>query len=1140
MFSQFILDDLIHPDDRSLAEATLYILRDLPGDSRTFDIRSRHKEGHWLWLEVTASNQLKNPEIQAILITSRNITTRKISPAKPVVDQLQTIAQDMQRHESQIRSVLDSMKDALLTISWPDRQLIYASASVESIFGYPAQCFIDDPDFFKKVVHPDDLEMANDAMIKGFRDGVVELEHRIILPDGQVRWLFRRAWVTRDERGRPIQINDTAQDITARKQVEAALRTSEELYRSLVESSDAAISLVDSNGHYLYLNGVAAKPFGQPPESLVGKTVSELFPFDNNNIVLSRIQRVIETGQGIIVDSEAAPAGLNAWFRVSVQPVHDSSGKPYAALIHASDITAKKLAEQVALRQNEILQQSRNLIALSDLEGNITFMNKGGTELIGAIDIQQVIGLPTYTFYTPEDMAKIRDEYMPTMLQTGQWHGENRLKTLSGQLIDVDQTIFPIRDPNGAIIEFATIMFDITERKAAEKSLRQSENHLRSLMDSQTAFNIRVDQADLLSYCNRRYTDQFGWLASSLIGIPALNTIYPDDRDKAMAAIRQCMAQPGVPIQLEVRCSTAEGGTFWTHWELILIQDNDGNFAAMQCVGFDITKQKQAEAELHALNEVLEQHVLDRTAELERSQKYLQALHEITVDLTQISDPDQFYKQAVAMAIERLEFDRISLFLYDVEHNMAMGTYGTDQYGHLCAEHAVQFKVTTDGNMWKSLQKPNRYHLLEQTPLVYGHVQVGSGWHVTVPLRSGDQSLGWLVADNLIQHKPVSLLQLEILGQYGVFISASLVRRQVESVLQKTTDQLQAILEHSTAGIFMKDLDGQLLLFNRPADIDLEVIEKLGSTVLPPASDAGIDYVEIPRKISVIDKPVSYEGTVDDHTYWVTNFPIFDDQDQVYAVGGIATDITTRKLYEQSLERALQHEKELGELKSRFVSMASHELRTPLAVILSTTETLSAYRDRLDSTQIDSRLDKIRQQVVHMRDIMEDVLQLTRIQAGFVDFRPILGNLDMLCREIVEEFQNQTKYRERITYHCANSPVLLDFDNRLMRQVISNLLSNALKYSSDEDPVFIDLAQVDTEITLKVSDQGIGIPAVDLPHLFEPFHRAENVGAVSGTGLGLSIAKQSVEAHGGVLTVESQVDEGTTFTVRFPVTTQPH
>jgi signal transduction histidine kinase len=248
-------------------------------------------------------------------------------------------------------------------------------------------------------------------------------------------------------------------------------------------------------------------------------------------------------------------------------------------------------------------------------------------------------------------------------------------------------------------------------------------------------------------------------------------------------------------------------------------------------------------------------------------------------------------------------------------------------------------------------------------------------------------------------------------------------------------------------------------------------------------------------------------------------------------------DITRRKQTEDALRQALAKEKELSELKSRFVSMASHEFRTPLATILAATETLAAYRHRLTDEQVERRLDRIKEHVGYLKDIMDDMLLLAKMQARRVQFTPVLLDLDALCRSVLSEFQSRPDVKHRLVYTCAGDIREVRLDRKLVRQIISNVVNNAIKYSPAEKPVTIHLEYAPEEVILTVRDEGIGIPEADQKHLFEPFHRAANVGDVSGTGLGLVIVKESVELHGGTVSVESQVSVGTTLTVTLPVQT---
>ena len=235
------------------------------------------------------------------------------------------------------------------------------------------------------------------------------------------------------------------------------------------------------------------------------------------------------------------------------------------------------------------------------------------------------------------------------------------------------------------------------------------------------------------------------------------------------------------------------------------------------------------------------------------------------------------------------------------------------------------------------------------------------------------------------------------------------------------------------------------------------------------------------------------------------------------------------------LQQAYEKEKELSELKSRFVSMASHEFRTPLTTIGLSTESLIVYRDKLTNEQINQRLGKIQSQVQHLSEITEDVLQLARLQANRMEFHPIWLDLDELCRSILADLQSVPEEKQRLVYRCDEPLPTAYVDKRLTRQLIYNLVANALKYSPADKQVVTTLMHIDQALVLTVTDEGIGIPAADLPYVFEPFHRAANVGAVAGTGLGLVIVKEAVELHGGSITVQSEVTVGTTFTVKLPV-----
>ena len=253
-------------------------------------------------------------------------------------------------------------------------------------------------------------------------------------------------------------------------------------------------------------------------------------------------------------------------------------------------------------------------------------------------------------------------------------------------------------------------------------------------------------------------------------------------------------------------------------------------------------------------------------------------------------------------------------------------------------------------------------------------------------------------------------------------------------------------------------------------------------------------------------------------------------------------DITERKKSESEIREALEQQRALNELRSRFVAMTSHEFRTPLAAILSAEELLRHYGDRLPQPERIEVLDSIAGGVQRMSRMMDRVLLLGRADAGMVDFSPRRMALAPLCERIIAEARaQQPEGKSDVALEVDADVGEGDYDEKLLRHIFSNLLSNALKYSPGGGNVAFRVRREGKGVTVfEVADQGIGIPAEEIGHLFESFHRASNVGAIQGTGLGLAIVKNAVEMHGGTITVASTLGEGTTFTVRLPAAGPAH
>ena len=249
----------------------------------------------------------------------------------------------------------------------------------------------------------------------------------------------------------------------------------------------------------------------------------------------------------------------------------------------------------------------------------------------------------------------------------------------------------------------------------------------------------------------------------------------------------------------------------------------------------------------------------------------------------------------------------------------------------------------------------------------------------------------------------------------------------------------------------------------------------------------------------------------------------------------LQSEIAERQRLEEELRHALAKEKELSDLKSRIISVVSHEYRTPLATILSSTELLEHYSHSWQEEKKQRHFQRIESSVHHLTRLVNDVLMFSKAEAGKLEFNPVQLDVVEFCRDLIEELQLPAQKQHSIHFRCLGIHQDVYLDEKLLRQILSNLLSNALKYSPDGGKIQFDLIFDQNTVTFRIQDEGIGIPAKDQPQLFDTFYRSSNVGTISGTGLGLAIVKRCVDIHRGQIVVESEEGVGTTFTVILPL-----
>ncbi|MDX1993926.1 MAG: ATP-binding protein [bacterium] len=361
-------------------------------------------------------------------------------------------------------------------------------------------------------------------------------------------------------------------------------------------------------------------------------------------------------------------------------------------------------------------------------------------------------------------------------------------------------------------------------------------------------------------------------------------------------------------------------------------------------------------------------------------------------------------------------------------------------------------------------------------------------------------------------------------------------RKRVEDELRTSEGRLKAVLKSVPMILWTVDQDGALSMLegNALARVGVSQTDALGKPLKAVLSVEDVLTADVQTALSGTEQTA--EGEINGVTFEMRQGPIYNAEGEIVGVIGVGMDITERRRAQAEILRMLEKERQLAELRSKILTTISHEIRTPLAIIGTSRDLLQRYSDRMTLEQRDGHLNKIRAQIDNILRLIDDMLILTRSARGELEFQPRTVSITSLCRSVAEDLNatlNGSGHRIVFSESPCLDPIVAD--EWLLRQMLMNLLGNAVKYSPDSTEVLFRVSCEADQVVLQVEDRGIGIPEAEQEHVFDVFYRAENVGALPGTGLGLTIVREAVKLHNGTVEIASEVNAGTTFTVRLPL-----
>lgn len=688
-----------------------------------------------------------------------------------------------------------------------------------------------------------------------------------------------------------------------------------------------------------------------------------------------------------------------------------------------------------------------------------------------------------------------------------------------------------MKNERGEVVKLVGTVRDISERRLQSKALQDSEARLRNIIDNTNAIITTLAFDGTITFASNTFQTTLGFAADDVIGRNFQEFLHSEYSASVGELMQQGARGELEGTNLEIRARHANGSWLWLNVITSLVRDENGAPSHFVSIARDISAQKNMEEKLRRSEESL--------AEAQRMAHLGSWYSDLTTGVIEWSD--ELFR---ILGLERINSPYDGSGFLEIVHpsDKTLVRTGLKQavYHHEMVQEEI--RILRKGSLrWLDVRVKPMTDADGNTIALFGTV-----WDIT-ERKITDQQIRAL---NLTLEERVQdrTQQLE----------------EANKQLRSSQSNLKTLIESTNDAIWSIDRSYCLTAMNAACYSLLTVYNnyreaKLGMNSLylmpggtPEEWKGFYDTVLIGDRFT---KHLRYEIEELIADFEISFNPIIDEHGDITGAVIYSRDISLRKQAEDEVRRALEQERELSALKSRFVVMVSHEFRTPLTTIRASAELLERLRERLLPEKQREYLYDIQQAVDTMSHLLEDVLYLGKADAKGLDFEPSSINLSKLCENIINGFEIVPENEHRIIAHITGAlPKLLWLDEKLLRHILTNLLSNALKYSPEDLPVefrihYLPPASTNEQgstgatqgekdaqgiVRLSVKDSGIGISEEDLRHLFEPFYRATNVGNISGTGLGLAIVKQAVEAHHGTITCQSEIGLGTEFIVAIP------
>ena len=1008
------------------------------------------------------------------------------------------------REQPQLRELLGGLDIGVWYCDLPFSNLNW-DVTVKRHFGLPPDAAVTIDTFFERL-HPED-RVRTAAKIQASIDShtAFDMEYRTLADSGALRWIRAIGTTTYDPSGVATRFDGLTLDVTKRRRSEEEANTSRKALTEVFERIADGFVVFDRDFRYSFLNQTAAELVGRGAEELVGRRVTEIFPGFEHTPFWEALQRAQITQK--VVELEEFFGPLRKWVNVRIFPANDGLS------IYLRDITEQRTSEE-KLRMNELQFQTLansipQLAWMAHADGGIFWYNQRWYQYTGSTP-EAMEGWGWKSVHAPEMLERVESAWMESIRTGNPFDMVFPLRGADGTFRPFLTRVEPIRNSEGAVLRWFGTNTDISSQREAEDALRSNQERLRAALEAAATgtfrWNLVTNALDWDEALDRLFGLAPRETVRSLENF--LEHVHPDDRATVAARSEEC-ARTGKDFDMEFRVVWADGKVRWIYDRAKAFFDDAGRPIYMTGACVDITERKRFEQSLQE-----RMRVAALAGDVGRAVTTSNSLEEM---LRMCADAVARHSGAVGVGLWTMDARRSAVRL-----QVSSGVCPGSGQRHAARVIATRLPLLTNEGQ--------------------GECRSFAGYPLLV-----DGALTGVIG--LFGNEEFPPETVTTLASIANTLALGIERKRNEAALRESEARKTAVLNTALDCVITIDQDNRIIEFNPAAQ------ETFGYTV-EQAIGADMPELIMPEKLRdahrrglaryaesgvgpILGKRLELEGMRSDGSL----FPIELAVNRIPSDGAMlftATirDITDRKRTEEEVRQARDAAEAGNRAKSDFLASMSHELRTPLNAIIGYSEMLQEEAEDLAAPSLVDDLRKIHGAGRHLLSLISDVLDLSKIEAGRMEVFPETFNVADAAREVTSTIEPLVeKNGNRLVVDIAENAGSMHADLTKVRQSLFNLLSNAAKFTKNGTITLrIRPDHGDETVRLTVSDSGIGIAPDRLQQLFQPFVQLADsmVHKTGGTGLGLALTKRFCELMGGSIAAESQLGEGSQFTIILP------